>query len=66
MSRLTRSLQLGHGQSLEVSVTQASDMGALDWASPVMGKGRERLGSGVLCLPWCMVINLYQLVSSMR
>lgn len=41
MSCLIQSLQLGHGQSLEVSVRQTSEVGMVDWAPIVMGKAVE-------------------------
>ena len=45
MSCLTRSLQLGPGQSLEVSVRQASV--EMVWWVPIVGKEREDLDSFV-------------------
>jgi hypothetical protein len=44
MSCLIQSLQLGHGQSLEVSVRQASKVGMVDWAPIVMGKAAGGAG----------------------
>lgn len=38
MSCLIQSLQLGHEQSLEVSVRQTSKVEMVDWAPMVMGK----------------------------
>lgn len=52
MSCLIQSLQLGHGQSLEVSVRQTSKVGMVDWALIVMGKDAGRLGLGSFVCPF--------------